>query len=147
MKFAALLVLISSAFGQSFEPSNHHQFLDRTGVISLTGSAAVFTADAVTSCRNLYGGGHEAFLPTQTCAGISAWMASSFAAQTATAYMLHRSGHHRLERIAEFVWASGSVAGISYTFTHQHHARPAPPVNDDAAPILLGAPCGSGCVP
>jgi hypothetical protein len=129
MKLASLVLLISSAFGQSFEPSNH-RFLDKTGIISLTGSAAVLTVDAVTTCRNLYGGGYEAFLPTQSCAGTSAWIASSFAAQTATAYLMHRTGHHRIERLAEFVWASGSAAGIAYTFTHQHHTLPVPPTTD-----------------
>src|SRR4051812_28964237 len=87
------------------------------------------------------------FLPTQSCAGISAWLTSSLAAQTSTAYFLHRTGHHRLERAAEFFWSSGSAVGITYTLTHGAKKQPIPetvmiPGTRDPTFCIVGTP---GC--
>jgi hypothetical protein len=108
-----LLFVSVSVFGQD---PDAHRFFDKQARWTAAGSAAVFATDAAVTCRNLANGGHEDWLPTQSCAGVSAWMAGNFATQQMAAYWLHRRGHHRLERLVERFSASGSAAGIVYGF-------------------------------
>jgi hypothetical protein len=111
-----------------------HRFLNRPAKFALAGSAALVTADAVLTCRHLAAGGREVFLPTQSCAGVTAWLAGSFAAETGIAYLLHRTGHHRLERLAEIAAGVSSASGIGYTAAHPVEAEAPPPLEIVAIP-------------
>jgi hypothetical protein len=119
MKIAALFLLLPvMMFGQEL-PDAPHKFLDKTSLGSFTGSAAILSADATITCQNLgHNGFHEEWLPANSCAGVSSWIAASFASQLTTSYLLHRSGHHRMERFAEILWPIGSAVGIGYTLAH-----------------------------
>jgi hypothetical protein len=138
LPLAILIVVIALSCRAFGEEVNSHKFLDKNrwnpgyftcldkkGIIS--GSGAVFATDGAITCNYLGTGpyrNHEAFLPIKSCAGIGAWMGASFAAQTSTAYYFHRIGHHRLERMAEIFWSSGSAVGVTYNLTHKPKPQP-----------------------
>jgi len=95
-----------------------HRFLDTKGKIAIGTNLALKTLDAVGTCRTLAAGGHEDWLPTQHCAPASALIFGEFAFDVSLAYIFHRTGHHKLERIAEVLCPADSVAGIVYTESH-----------------------------
>jgi len=120
---------IESANAESFLPdkpepikteATHvvHRFLDTKGRIAIAANLALTTLDVVGTCRTLAAGGHEYWLPTQHCAPASAWMLGGFAFDVSLAYIFHRTGHHKLERIAEVLGPIDHVAGIIYTEGH-----------------------------
>ena len=45
-------------------------------------------------------------------------IAMGFAFDISLAYIFHRTGHHKLERIMEFAGAADSGIGVTYTVTH-----------------------------
>lgn len=90
-----------------------HQFFDRANLIGFSMHAAVRAADAAQTCAMLGKGAHEAWLPMKSCAGITAYSLSMVPAQIASSYMLHRSGHHMLEKWMPYLWAAPSAAGIA----------------------------------
>ena len=45
--------------------------------------------------------------------GIAAYSFSMIPAQIGNTYLLHRSGHHKLERWAPYLWSAPSAAGIA----------------------------------
>ena len=93
-----------------------HRFLDTKGKIAIGTNLAVTTLDVVGTCRTLAApGGHEYWLPTQHCAPASAMMFGGFALDVSLAYIFHRPGHHKLERIAEVLGPADHVAAIIYT--------------------------------
>jgi hypothetical protein len=100
-------------------PHAVHHFLDTPGNITIGSNLAVSTLDAVGTCRTLGTGGHEIWLPTQHCAPASLLIYGGFAFDVSLAYIFHRTGHHKLERIAEIVGPADSIAGISYSVTHK----------------------------
>ena len=99
-------------------PHAVHKFLDLQGKIANSGNVAVATLDAVGTCRTLAAGGHEDWLPAQNCAGTTLLILGGAAADISIAYLFHRTGHHKLERILEVVGTFDSIAGIAHTTTH-----------------------------
>ncbi len=93
-------------------------FLDRPAEVVIGTNFALATLDTVGTCRTLAVGGHERWLPTQQCAPASLLIYGNFALDVSVAYLLHRAGHHKLERIAELFSTAGSVSGVAYTVTH-----------------------------
>lgn len=89
-----------------------HRFFDRANLIGTAIHAAVRTADAVQTCALLSRGGHEAWLPMKGCPAIAAYSLSMVPAQIGNSYLLHRSGHHKLEKWMPYLWAAPSAAGI-----------------------------------
>jgi hypothetical protein len=123
----AILIVVIAVSCRAFGEEVNHKFLDKKGIVYLSSSGAVFAADGAITCNYLGSGpyrNHESWLPVKSCAGIGAWMGGSFAAQASTAYYFHRTGHHRLERMAEMFWSSGSAIGITYSLTHKPKTPP-----------------------
>lgn len=152
MKYAFTVLLLSIvAFSQSPDAlksqTKSHRFFDRPAKIALAISAGVFAADAATTCHNLANGGHEQWLPAQSCAGVTTWMAGSFATELGVSYLLHRKEHHRLERSVETLWATPSALGIMHSLT-QDSPKPAPapplipiPVRSEPGFCIVGQTC------
>jgi hypothetical protein len=70
-------------------------------------------ADTIKTCRELTHGGVEDWIPTQSCAGIAAWQAGSVGLALGIGWLLHKHGHHRLERIVPWVGTGASAAGLT----------------------------------
>jgi hypothetical protein len=92
-----------------------HRFFDRANLIGTAIHAAVRTADAVQTCALLSRGGHEIWLPMKGCPAIAAYSLSMVPAQIGNSYLLHRSGHHKLEKWVPYLWAAPSAAGIGFS--------------------------------
>lgn len=136
--FLFVLLIAQVAFTQT-----EHRFFDKPARFSLGASAAVFATDAVNSCRTP---GHEEWLPVQSCYGISLWMAGNVAQQVGASWLLHKTHHHRLERIAEVVGATGSALGIAFTIKNRAHVRPSSaisivPVYSNPTFCIVGKTC------
>lgn len=95
-----------------------HKFLDLQGKIANGAHLSLATLDAVGTCRTLAAGGVEHSLPTQHCGPASAFIAGGVAFNIGIAYIFHRTGHHKLERIMEIAGAADSLYGVAYTTTH-----------------------------
>jgi hypothetical protein len=89
-----------------------HRFFDRANLIGTAIHAAVRTVDAVQTCALLSRGAREAWLPMKGCPAIAAYSLSMVPAQIGNSYLLHRSGHHKLEKWMPYLWAAPSAAGI-----------------------------------
>lgn len=95
-----------------------HKFYDKTAKIELGVNAALFAIDAGQTCHNLANGGHEDVLPTQSCAGAIGIMAGLHGGQEVLAWVLHKTGHHKLERIARLYMTEAHVQAIAYSKAH-----------------------------
>ena len=96
-----------------------HSFYDRYAKIELVPSVGLTLADNVQTCRKLARpGGHEDGLPTQSCAGVTLILAGEIATQEFLAYALHRSGHHKAERLVRLYKIEDSIRSITYSSTH-----------------------------
>jgi hypothetical protein len=91
--------------------ASQHRFWDRTNVLLFSG-VALFRGLDYASTRNMQARGREEILlpddVVNNSAGFASLEAASAAASVGTAYIFHRTGHHKLER-----WIS--VGHISVT--------------------------------
>jgi hypothetical protein len=105
------------------EAPKPHRFWDKQNTMLFAGVAAVNTADFVVTRQNLLSGGKELNPVTRVFAGNSASLALNFAGETAAtmgiAYMFHRTGHYRLERMTSLVAISYSAPAVIYSGTHR----------------------------
>jgi hypothetical protein len=97
-----------------------HRFMDKTNVFLLTASLLAQTADAVTTQRFIRFGEHEGNaiarpLVEQGWPGQIALGALFTSAEVGTMYVMHRWGHHRVERLIPIIDAasSGSLAYLN----------------------------------
>lgn len=91
-----------------------HKFWDRANKIGFAVHGVARVADAVQSCILLTRPGtREAWLPTKSCSGIAIYSLSMIPAQIGTSYLMHRKGHHHLERWVPYFWATPTAAGIA----------------------------------
>lgn len=88
-----------------------HKFFDRQQLMALYVHSGVRALDTVKTCRELSHGGHEDWIPTQSCGGIAAWQVGSIGLALGVSWMFHRHGNHRLERITPWVATGASAAG------------------------------------
>lgn len=107
-------------------PSPWHQLR-----LPLTAMWASNAADMALTCSVLANGGHEDFLPTQSCGGVAAILVGERAAATGVAWFLARHGHPRVAKA--LLWtATGSTGyAISYTVAHSNDPKqvPLPPTS------------------
>jgi hypothetical protein len=90
-----------------------HRFMDRTNLIGMSVHATVRVADATQTCILLgRPGRREIWLPMHSCGAIAAYSVSMVPAQVGSSYMLHRTGHHKLERWLPYMWAAPSAVGV-----------------------------------
>ena len=85
--------------------------------------AAFSAADFAVTRDNLSHGGRELNPLTRPFSGSTAGLALNFAGETAgvigISYMFHKTGHHKLERLAPLVNFGASAFAVSYGLTHR----------------------------
>ena len=108
-----------------------HEFFDRQNLISFSTAAAMRAADSAYTCavgvgtttHNADGSvtvRREDFMFVNSCHGV-VLMNSAFAGVgLGGSYLLHKMGHHKLERLPNWISATLPALGIAYTATHQH---------------------------
>jgi hypothetical protein len=105
------------------EAPKPHRFWDKANSMLFAGVAAVNTADFIVTRQNLQSGGQELNPVTRVFAGNTATLALNFAGETVAtmgiAYMFHRTGHYRLERMTSLVAISYSAPAVIYSGTHR----------------------------
>ena len=89
-----------------------HRFFDRANLIGIAIHAAVRTADAAQTCASINAGAHEAWLPMKGCPAIAGYSLSMVPAQIGSSYLMHRRGHHKLEKLMPYLWAVPSAVAI-----------------------------------
>jgi len=117
--------LVILAVSPKMQVRMEHKFLDKQNVALFAVSALAIAGDAITTQRVIYPGGCGARfidcreadpvarpLVTKGWSGQLAASAISYGAVMGTAYLFHRTGHHRMERIS-----SWSIIGIEGTMT------------------------------
>jgi hypothetical protein len=120
-----LVILAVSPKMQEMQVRLEHKFFDKQNVALFTVTALMMTGDAITTQRVIYPGGcgnryidcGEADplarpLVSKGWSGQLAASAISYGAVMGTAYLFHRTGHHRMERIS--IW---SIIGIEGSMT------------------------------
>lgn len=113
------------------KPKMEHRFYDRPAKIELALALTADGFDNAASCNFVDHDGQKRFLPsgawtlhredylpTQTCLGITAFLTAELAGQEALAYLLHRTHHHKLERVIRFVTIAGNTRAIIHSKQH-----------------------------
>jgi hypothetical protein len=94
-----------------------HPFLDRPNKVEIIAIAGLWTFDMGQTCHNLAHGGRENYL-TQSCGSNIAITAGVNAGTVGLAWLLHRTGHHKLERLPMLWKAGDSISGIVFSKRH-----------------------------
>ena len=105
------------------EAPRPHRFWDKENLALFTATAAFSAADFSVTRSNLQGGGRELNPIVRVFGSSTPGLAVNFAGETAgvigLSYFLHRTGHHRLERMASTVDIGGSAMAVMYGLTHR----------------------------
>lgn len=111
--FAITLITGISAHAQFPDAPQPHKFLDKKNISSFGALAFSFAGDGYTTNR-LPNGTHElnpiARPFVGSARGTAVYFGSGFAAAIGGEYLLHRTNHHRIERIVP--WAAAAVEGF-----------------------------------
>jgi hypothetical protein len=103
--------------------TNEHRFWDKQNLVLFTANAALSATDFSVTRENLQSGGRELNPIVRVFGRSSPGLAVNFAGETAgvvgLSYLLHRTGHHRLERIASTVNIGGSATAVAYGLSHR----------------------------
>jgi hypothetical protein len=122
--FAAVLISVAAAAQGLPELETPHGFWDRTNKILFASHAALEAVDFGITHHNLSDGGRELdpmakALCESGTAGQLVFFGGRMAGVITISYLLHKTGHHKLER-AFPVYASGdSSYGVAYSFAHR----------------------------
>ena len=117
----------ASPMVKSVEPATlpetpSHRFWDRENSILFATSAAFSTADFVVTRNNLRNGGQELNPVTRIFSGSTAGLAVNFAGETAgvvaVSYLLHKTGHHRIERVVSILNIGSSAGAVMFDLRH-----------------------------
>lgn len=90
-----------------------HKFYDREAKYTLLAEGLLLTGDSIITCRNLGVGGQELLQPTHKCGSTVALMVGYHAAAEGTAYLLHRAGLHKFERVPRLYIAASNAEGLA----------------------------------
>jgi|HubBroStandDraft_5_1064220.scaffolds.fasta_scaffold109694_2 hypothetical protein len=100
-----------------------HKFWDKENTALFATVAAFSAADFVVTHDNLSHGGRELNPLTRPFTGSTAALAANFAGETAgvigVSYFFHKTGHHKLERLAPIVNFGMSAFAVSYGMAHR----------------------------
>jgi len=123
--FLLLFVISGAARAQDLsEVATSHSFWDAANKALFASHAALEAVDFGITHRNLSRGGREMdSMAKPLCesgtAGQLVFFGGRMAGVVAISYLLHRTGHHKLER-AFPIYASGDSAyGVAYSFAHR----------------------------
>lgn len=95
-----------------------HHFYDHPAKIELAIATTSAAFDIGQTCHNLANGGREYWIPTQHCPQITLLVLGGVAAQESLAYVFHRTGHHKLERLIRLVTIEENTRAIIYSKQH-----------------------------
>ena len=96
-----------------------HPFLDRTNKIEFGIGGAAAAWDVTRTCKNLATPlGKEYNLPVSPCGGVVAFTFGEQAAAWGLADVLHRTHHHKFERIPEAYRIGINLNGAIYSTVH-----------------------------
>jgi len=101
-----------------------HKFWDNRNRMLFAGVVASNIADFTVTYKNLQSGGRE-LNPVVRIFGRSApGLALNFGGQAAGvmgfSYFLHKTGHHKMERMVSVVNIGASMGAVSYGLAHRH---------------------------
>jgi hypothetical protein len=105
------------------EAPSQHRFWDRQNRF-LFSTVAIFSAsDFAVTHMNLANGGRELNPMVRPFAGSTGALAANFVGQTAgvvaVSYFLHKTGHHKLERLAPVANIASSAFAVAYGLSHR----------------------------
>jgi hypothetical protein len=106
------------------EASSHRRFWDRENTLLFAGTVLTSAGDFVVTHNNLQSGGGQELNPiARVFSGSTAGLVANFAGETAgvtgLSYFFHKTGHHRLERLAPMVNMAASGYAIGYGLRHR----------------------------
>jgi hypothetical protein len=122
----ALVLLAIPTFGlpsvpqpKPFEtkPAAVH-YWDKWNRIESLSMFSLASFDMAQSCHNVRSGGREDFLPTQSCAKIAVMIGAGEVGAIGLSMLLHKTGHHKLERIPILLMIQADTRGIVYSHSH-----------------------------
>jgi hypothetical protein len=104
-------------------PPIAHRFWDGENRVLFATVGAFAAADFCATRANLAKGGTELNPVTRVLSGSTPGLAANFALEAggvmAISYLFHRTGHHKLERIASLVNIGTSATAVGYDLTHR----------------------------
>jgi len=105
------------------EAPNQHKFWDKKNQSLFGANVALNLADFYVTRANLQSGGKELNPVARLFGRSTPGLAANFAAETAgvigLSYFFHKTGHHKLERIASVVNVGATVGAVTYGLTHR----------------------------
>jgi hypothetical protein len=99
-------------------------YWDTLNRIELGAGAAAAAVDMRYTCRNLDSGGREYTMPAHNCGQAVAFTVGLYAGAEGVAYLLHRTGHHKLERIPVLYLIGANIHGAAYSAAHSPEVKP-----------------------
>src|ERR1700751_1940363 len=100
-----------------------HKFGDRENKVLFFTATALNGADFAITRSNLQSGGQELNPVVRFFGRSTAGLAVNFVGETAgvvsISYFLHKTGHHKLERMVSMVNIGSSAGALSYSLTHR----------------------------
>jgi hypothetical protein len=101
---------------------DEHRFWDKQNRALFAAAAALNGADFAVTRANLQSGGQELNPVVRVFGRSTAGLAVNFIGETAgmvsISYFLHKTGHHKLERMVSMVNIGSSAVAASYSLTH-----------------------------
>ena len=105
------------------ELPSQHKFWDKQNFALFAATAALSAADFSVTRANLQSGGRELNPIVRVFGRSTAGLAVNFSGETGgvigLSYLLHKAGHHRLERMASTLDIGASAAAVTYGLTHR----------------------------
>ena len=105
------------------EAPSQHRFWDKENRVLFASVGALSAADFAVTRSILQNGGKELNPVTRVFSGSTAGLAVNFAGETAgiigISYIFHKTGHHKLERIAPLLNIGASAVAVVYDLNHR----------------------------
>jgi hypothetical protein len=99
--------------------NDDHTFLDRTNKIEFAVGAGFAAWDTAATCKNFSTGGKEYDAPVSSCGQMAAWTFGLQGGAWLTSFLLHKTHHHKLERIPELYLIGMNAKGAIYSTAHR----------------------------
>jgi len=116
-------LLVNTVQPAALSQKPEHKFWDRENKFLFAAVAVSSAADFAVTRSNLQSGGRELNPVARVFAGSTAGLATNFAGETAGIiglnYVLHKTGHHKLERMTSLVNISASGFAVGYGLHHR----------------------------
>jgi hypothetical protein len=106
------------------EAPSHRRFWDRENTLLFAGTVLTSAGDFVVTHNNLQASGGQELNPiARVFSGSTVGLVANFAGETAgvtgLSYIFHKTGHHRLERVAPMMNMAASGYAIGYGLRHR----------------------------